>query len=241
MDRTPPTIFDRRRLAAKWRRATARQSRKDAASYLPDSMAEDIADRLSFMQRDTSDALVVGGPEGWMEDAQHAALELFDDETPHSGGYDLFVHLLGLGMVNDLPGALIHARNALTQDGLFIAAFPGTGSLPVMRQLTLVADGDRPAARMHPQVDIRAGTALLERAGFRKQVVDSYPLKVRYSALDRLIADLRDQGMTSSLASPAPPITRAGWERAQHAFDSLRDEDGKVTETFEILVLTGWR
>ena len=144
-------------------------------------------------------------------------------------------------MVNDLPGALIHAHAALRDGGLFIAAFPGAGSLPVLRQLALAADGDRPAARIHPQVDIRAGTALLERAGFARQVVDSYPLKVRFSSLDRIISDLRDHGLTASLASPAPPITRTGWQRACEAFDALREDDGKVTETFEILVLTGWR
>ena len=241
MDRAPPTIFDRRKAAAKWRRARSRQAHAEAATFLRDTMADDIADRLAFMQLAPTSALVVGAAPEWMSDAEHAQLGKFDEETPHEGSHDLIVHLRGLGIVNDLPGALIHARHALTEEGLFIAAFPGAGSCPVLRQLTLEADGERPAARMHPQVDIRAGTALLERAGFRKQVVDSYPLKVRYSALDRLISDLRDQGLTSSLATASPPITRAGWQRARDAFDALRDEDGKVTETFEILVLTGWR
>ena len=102
----------------------------------------------------------------------------FDEEQPGpSSRFDLIVHLLGLGMVNDLPGALIHARIALAEGGLFIAAFPGAGSLPALRRIVLAADGDRPAARIHPQVDSRAGTALLERAGFKRQVVDSYPFE----------------------------------------------------------------
>jgi len=149
--------------------------------------------------------------------------------------------LINLRTSKVLPEDEVDHLTSLIDGGLFVAAFPGAGSLPVLRQLMLAADGDRPAARIHPQIDNRAGTALLERALFKRQVVDSYPLKVRYSSLDQLVSDLRDHGLTSSLASPAPPLTRTGWKRAREAFDALREDDGKVTETFEILVLTGWR
>nr|WP_298927752.1 methyltransferase [uncultured Erythrobacter sp.] len=250
MERAPPRIFDRQRAAAKWKRARSRQSSIDAANYLTKALADDIAERLDFMQFDPANAMVAGGGADELSlrlssgvgKLETAALGDLDEEQPiATATYDLYVHLLGLGTVNDLPGALIHARNSLAEGGLFVAAFPGAGSVPTLRQLALAADGDRPAARIHPQVDIRAGTALLERAGFSRQVVDSYPLKVRFGELETLISDLRDHGLTSSLASPAPPITREGWRRASELFDSLRDEDGKVTETFEILVLTGWR
>ncbi len=166
----------------------------------------------------------------------------FEEEQPGpSAMFDLIIHLLGLGHVNDLPGALIHARNALKDDGLFIAAFPGAGSQPVLRQLALAADGERPAARMHPLVDNQAASGLLQRAGFKRQVVDSYPIRVRFLSFQRMLSDLRDHGLTRSLASPASPITREGLNRAEAAFDALRDDDGKVTEVFEILTLTGWR
>ena len=105
----------------------------------------------------------------------------------------------------------------------------------------LAADGDRPAARIHPQVDNRAATALLERAGFARQVVDSVTLKASYRSLDRLLDDLREQGLNSALLSPAPYLGKAGLARTREAFDSLKDSEGRVTETFEILTLTGWR
>ena len=56
-----------------------------------------------------------------------------------------------------------------------------------------------------------------------------------------MLSDLRDHGLTGSLSSPSPPISKAGYQRARDAFDEARDSDGKVTETFEMLVLTGWR
>lgn len=249
MNRAPPRIFDRRRSAAKWARARARQA-SGGAAYLAETMAEDVLERLDFMRFDPSRALIIGdvshtlhtelsergvqGSIGFLGD--------FDEEQPGPAErFDLIVHLLGLGIVNDLPGALIHARNALTEGGLFIAAFPGAGSLCALREIALTADRDRPAARIHPQVDNRAGTALLERAGFRRQVVDSYPIRVRFSSLERMIADLRDHGLTSSLADPGPALTHDWLTRARGQFDAMRDDEGKITETFEVLTLTGWR
>ena len=250
MSSAPPTIFSRTQSAAKWDRSRDRQRLHGGAAYLSDTIADDILDRLEFMRFEPSKVLVVGDATLRLSkaltekgaDGRAGHLGKFDEEQPGpSQEFDLIVHLMGLGHVNDLPGALIHARNALKDGGLFIAGFPGAGSLPVLRQLALAADGERPAARMHPMVDNRAGTALLERAGFSRQVVDSFPIRVRFPSLDRMISDLRDQGLTRSLASPAPPLSRAGWERAKKLFESLREEDGKVVETFEILTLTGWR
>lgn len=250
MNRSPPTIFARWRAAAKFARARARQSNPNAAHYLLDTIAEDLLDRFAFMRFEPSRALLIGDTTDRLRSAlaekgttgQVELLGEFDEETPGPRAeFELIAHILGLGMVNDLPGALIHARNALIEGGLFVGAFPGAGSLPKLRQIALAADDDLPAARIHPQVDNRAGTALLERAGFSRQVVDAYPVNVRFSSLDRMISDLRDHGLTASLASPAPALTRDWHSRALEAFDALRDEEGKVTETFEILVLTGWR
>jgi hypothetical protein len=72
-------------------------------------------------------------------------------------------------------------------------------------------------------------------------VVDTHRLTVRYSSLDQLIHDLRDQGLTSALADPAPPLGKAALQRARAAFLRQADADGKVSETFEIITLTGRR
>lgn len=247
---TVPVIFNRARTAAKWARARARQAGHSGATYLTDTIAKDVIERLDFMRFETQAPLIVGDAGNVMPAALDtkgirgniARLGELDEEQPGPPEmFDLIVHMLGLAMVNDLPGALIHARNSLAPGGLFIGAMPGAGSVPVLRQLALAADGDRPAARIHPQIDIRAATGLLERAGFKRQVVDSYPLRVRFPSLERMINDLRDHGLTASLSSTSPPLTRAGWSRALELFDTLREDDGKVVETFEILVLTGWR
>jgi hypothetical protein len=102
----------------------------------------------------------------------------------------------------------------------------------------LAGDGARAAARMHPAVDVRAGGQLLQRVGWAKPVVDCHSISVSYPSLDRLVADLRAQGLGSVLASPAPSLGKTALERARAAFLA---GDERVTEQFEVLTLSGWK
>ena len=217
-------------------------------TWLFDAMQEDIAERIDFMRFEPSDAALVGAQTAQLSslfEAKGARVQTFadvDEETPLPvEALDLLISLARLDTVNDLPGALIHSRNALVPGGLMIAQIVGAGSLSTLRQIMLSADAERPAARIHPQIDDRAATALLQRAGFAKQVVDTHRLTVRYSSLNRLVQDLREQALSSVLLSPAPLLGKAALARAQAKFDDLREDDGKVTETFNILTLTAWR
>lgn len=240
----PPQIFARqRKLAASRRRINAQGD-----LFLFDEMAEDMLDRLDFMRVEPKRVLLIGS-EGTnlAEQLSGMASEVvapdpltFNEEQPWPVGFDVIASLGRLDRVNDLPGALIHMRNALAPGGIAIASFLGAGSLPRLRAALLAADGDRPAARMHPMVDTRAAAQLMQRAGFSRQVVDSQGIDVRYGSLDRLVADLRAHGLTNQLSSAPPPLTRESWHRARQAF-SAAGSGGKTTERFEFLTLTGWK
>jgi SAM-dependent methyltransferase len=245
MASTPPIVFTpARRLAAR-RRMLALQRRPDAPRYLIDDMIEDIADRLGFLRVEPKRALVIGD---WTTDlATTVPAEVlepvagFDEERPlPTAGFDFIASLGTLDTVNDLPGALVHLRNALAPGGLMLASFVGAGSLPQLRAAMLVADGERPAPRLHPAIDVRAGGQLLQRAGFADPVVDSRTLSVSFRSLDGLVADLRAQGLTSVLARGGPPLGRAALDRAREAF-AAAGENGRTVERFEILTLSGWR
>jgi hypothetical protein len=54
-----------------------------------------------------------------------------------------------------------------------LASIMAAGSLPALRSIMLAADGDRPAARMHPAVDVRSGAQLLQRVGLGNPVADA--------------------------------------------------------------------
>ena len=251
----PPTIFAPHRRIALRRRMRALQRRDDAARFVIDDMVDDVLDRLAFLRHVPARALVVGDFTGALATALGAqgvavtradpapgnAELAIDEEQPlrFADGFDLIASLGTLDTINDLPGALIHLRRALAPDGLAIVAMPGAGCLPITRAVMLAADGDRPAPRIHPQVDVRAGGQLLQRAGFADPVVDSHSLTVSYRNFERLVGDLRAQGLSACLARGGAPLGKAALARARAAFAALA-RDGRVTETFEILTLSGW-
>lgn len=256
MVQSPPTIFSPSRRAANRRRMRRLHHQADAARFVAADMAEDVLERLAFLRHEPKNALVIGDIAGELAAALESAgcavtradpapardERAIEEEQPWPfSGFELVASLGTLDTVNDLPGALIHMRNALAPGGLAIASFIGAGSLPVLRQAMMTADGDRPAARMHPLVDVRAGGQLLQRAGLARPVADSRTLRVRYGSLERLVGDLRAQGLGSALASVPPPLGREALDRAREAFIAAADETGRVTETFEILTLSGWR
>ena len=244
-----PTIFaEQRRLARLHRSAARLHAAPDAARFLVDDMAEDMIDRLGFVRHSPARALIIGSPSDTLVDyLRHGGAAVETDPAanpaePIAGAPFDFIGVLGqLDAVNDLPGALIHLRNALTPGGLVIVSFIGGQSLPALRAAMLAAEPDRPAARLHPMVDARAAPALLQRAGWKDPVVDTHTLAVRYSSIDRLVSDLRDQGLGNALAKPAASLGRAALVRARAAFAARAEADGKVTETFEIVTLTGRR
>jgi len=231
------------------RRAIAARSNPDAAPFVLEAMAEDILDRLGFIRFEPRRVLIIGDwadvlapalRQGGATVMQREPGDFLEEAPIEDAPFDLIVSLQVLDTVNDLPGALIHARHALAQGGLLMASFLGVGSLPALRGAMLAADGDRPAARIHPQIDTRAGASLLQRAGFSRQVADSNVIRASYRSLMRLVQDLRWQGLTSTLRSRAPAVTRAGLQRAETEFLAEADDQGRVTESFEIVTLTGW-
>ncbi|MEZ5682487.1 MAG: methyltransferase domain-containing protein [Erythrobacter sp.] len=246
----PPRIFSRERRIANLRRARVRQSQRDAARYIFDDMVEDVLERLEFMRLEPRQVLVVGDLTGTLAlslrgsgaHVEELDVASFDEEQPlDSGPYDLIVSLSSLDRVNDLPGALLHLRNALADDGLLIASIIGAGSLPHLRQAMIMAQPDRPEPRMHPLVDNAAASALLQRAMFARQVVDSRTLTVSFGSLERLVQDLRDQGLGNALERPGSPLGGDGLALARAAFMKSANRHGRVLEVFEILTLTGWK
>ncbi|VVT15959.1 methyltransferase [Erythrobacter sp. EC-HK427] len=248
--KSPPCIFSPTRKLARKRRAAVLADRGEPAWFLIEAMADDLFDRLGFLRLQPARILAEGFGASvfcespWEHDAcfdggwQHD----FDDPLPYtSATYDLAASVNSLGTVNDLVGALIQMRELLVPGGLAMASFVGGQSLGKLRRAMFEAEPDRAAPRMHPMIDPRSCPELLGRAGWADPVVDSYTLTARYSSLDRLVQDLREQALGNVLATAAPPLGRSGLERARAAFLAQADADGKVSETFEIITLTGRR
>jgi len=244
----PPLIFAPSRRLATRRRGHRLQQAADAPRYLIADMVEDMAERLAFLRVEPRRSLVIGDWTGGLaqtlshfgEVTAAEPVEGFDEERPFPfEAFDFIASLGTLDTVNDLPGALIHIRKALAPGGLMIASFIGAGSLPHLRAAMMAAESDRPGPRVHPQVDVRAGGQLLQRAGFADPVIDSRGLDVSFRSLDGLVGDLRAMGLTNVLARPGPPLGKAALDRARAAF-AAAGSNGRTLERFEILTLSGW-
>jgi SAM-dependent methyltransferase len=252
--------FDRQVRRLRRNRASARHA---GADYLHKMAADELLDRLSMVKRDFRRALDLGCGGGYVTeqlrakglevvpaDAGHlfaraaGGVQCDEDRLPFAdGSFDLVLSVGVLDGVNDLPGALTLIRRALQPDGLFLAAFAGAGSLPRLRRAMLEADATQGIAspRIHPQIDIRAAGDLLTRAGFTLQVADAIGIDVRFPNLLKLVGDLRSMGATNILgARSRTPIARHGLAAAMAAFEADADADGKTSERFEIIYLTGW-
>lgn len=252
--KAPPTIFAPHRRHALRRRMLTLQALPDAPRYLIEDIIEDVLERIGFVRLEPARALVIGDYTGALarslrargtEVTQAEPALGFEEEAPYPAdypvaGFDLIASLGTLDTVNDLPGALLHARKALATGGMLIASFPAANSLPATRDIMLAADAERPAPRLHPAVDVRAGAQLLQRTLFADPVADQRAVKVRFSSLSRLLGDLRAQGLSNVLTDAGPPLGKSGLARAIAAFETAA-QDGRVTETFEILTLSGWK
>ncbi|WP_299326861.1 methyltransferase domain-containing protein [Parasphingopyxis sp.] len=257
MDSAPAdTPFDRALRRVRRDRAAARWAEH---AFLQAHMAAELLERLAMVQRDFSRALILGyaGEElperlsamgidtvtadpGYRLARGAGGVQCDEDRLPFAdASFDLVLSAGTLDTVNDLPGALALIRRSLKPDGLFLGAFLGSGSLPMLRRAMMEGDltGDISAPRIHPQIDIRAAGDLLGRAGFALQVADGETLTVRYPGLMRLVSDLR--GSASSSLLRGPPPTRMALAAAHAVFEAQQSE-GKTAETFEIVYLTGW-
>lgn len=245
--------------------------RRDRAARLPgDSRfllhraADELIERLDLVARPFADALDLGCGDDYLgaklrergvavtsldAGALFAAgargSQSDEDRLPFAEArFDLVVSVGTLDTVNDLPGALIQARRALRPDGLFLAALTGAGSLPRLRSALRAAEEAEnlpSAARLHPQIDVRAAGDLLVRAGFALPVADDEQLEVRYSGLAALVADLRGMAAANLLAErPRRPFGRIGYAAAAAAYAAQADADGRTAEQIHILHLSGW-
>lgn len=256
MTTTPPVIFDRdaRRLR---RDRLARQG----PSPLEAGIADELIERLDAVKRTFGTALVINTGTGVLASAltqRGIAVSETDhgtvfaatssgilcdedrlDVTPRR--YDLVIMPGGLDTVDDVPGALIAARRALCDGGLFLACLMGSPSLPVLREAVAAADAleDRSIARIHPQIDVRAAGDLLVRTGFALPVTDAETLKLSYPSLDRLVEDVRHAGLTNVLVHRRT-VSRRWRDAARVAFQTKASDNGQIIETVTLLVLTGW-
>ena len=252
-----PRIFDR----ALYARRRARAARMEADRFLLTEAAEQLAERLSAVQRRfkhglelsaraQSAAILAPYAENWTHTRQATeegdGLVADEEALPYAPeSFDLVISVLSLHTVNDLPGALIQIRRVLKPDGLFLAALFGGETLHELREAfmageTAMQGGVSP--HVSPFADVRALGGLLQRAGFALPVADNERLTVHYRQFETLAADLRTLGETNALSQRSKRPLRRDVLAASlaHYAAAHGDPEGRFRATFDVITLTGW-
>ena len=252
MNTSPPKLFDEKALAFAKSRARKRQARR-GGSFLYQRAAQDAASRLEDIQRQFKHAVMIGAQDGRnlfkSEISSDRIPETFDyvqSGDQLTDKYDLIISLLELQSDDALPETLMRFRHHLSPDGLLLVAQIGGESLTELRQSLYGTDqvilgGATP--RIFPMVDYSQAAMLLGKIGLALPVVDTDRITVFYSALENLISDLRDLGLSNSLiARDKRSLPKAWWVKLNEIYAQhfSREDDGKLKATFEILWLTGW-
>lgn len=231
--------------------------------FLYERAFSDCLDRISILQRSFDRALLIGCPDpDWparlaelasgvdvrdpgalFAGAARGRTIVEDSWAPEREAHDLVVDIGTLDTVNDLHPALIAARCSLKPGGFFIGALSGADTLPQLRAAMRAADAVTgvASAHVHPRIEASALAALLSAAGFANAVVDVDRVQVSYRSLNGLIRDLRAMGATNTLS--ARSRTSVSMRAAAAAVRNFANagQDGRTTETFEILHFACWK
>lgn len=254
-------VFDRALLMKRRQRAVTRFA---AHNFLYTEVGERLMERLGEIRRDFPHALNLGALDGSLTqqlqqrpDIQRiTSLEACAGFAPtvvgeeellpfHGSTFDLIISNLTLQWVNDLPGALIQAAQALKPDGLFMASLVGGDTLVELRTCLMEAELELTGsmtARTSPLTEVRDAGGLLQRAQLALPVVDRETITVTYAHPYRLIEDLRGMAATHvPLREERRPLRRDVLGLAQSLYQKrFADSEGRVPATFEILYLAGW-
>jgi SAM-dependent methyltransferase len=266
MENAVETLFDHVLIDMHRRRALA--SPGPRADFLLDIAANELAERLSVVERHFERAVELHGHTGLAARAIAATGKVGTVERIETGAdfaasresvtvapfealplepesANLIVSPLSLHLTNDTPGVFVQIRRALKPDGLFLAAIPGAGTLQELREVLLAAESEitgGASPRVIPFPDVREIGALLQRGGFALPVTDKETYTVRYDSIFPLMKDLRSMGMANPLAGRSrKPLTRRVFLRAAELYaERFADPDGRIRASFSIIYLSGW-
>lgn len=246
----PAPLFDRALGLAR-----AARKRKAEPNILTATIAEELAERLAFVNRRFELACLIAAEphviaarledSGQVKRAEMRLPAAGDDLELPQARYDAIFSVLDLQTVNDVPGALIQMRRALKPDGFLLACLFAGDTLMELRQSWLAAEtavmgGVSP--RVAPMIDVRELGGLLQRAGLALPVADLDRTIVRYADAVALIHEIRELGLSNMLIgrSRTPVSRRLMVAAVNHYQQHFADADGRIRTTVEVAWLTGW-
>ncbi len=132
---------------------------------------------------------------------------------------------------------LIEFARVLRSDGLVLFTTFGPDTLVELRRAWRSVDEQ---IHVHGFIDMHDLGDLVARAGLSEPVMDVDRLEIRYSSLERLIADLRETGAVNSASGrPAGLMGRGRWQAFEDALRAGPGDD-PIGVTVELVFGQAW-
>lgn len=190
-------------------------NKKRAAQNLCNSefyhfICEDIIERISGLKGNFDNILVINAP---IQDKIHTLLaerfpksnvkfvSLYENKL-ESEKYDMIISPFGLHWFFDVQNFLQEIRKLLNANGIFIANFPGGGSLQNLRHKLIEVESLFEAnhtPHIIPFIRFDDMVPLLQQAGYAENIIDMESLELIYDSPLALMQDLKKYGESNIL------------------------------------------
>tara|TARA_B100000686_G_scaffold240186_1_gene248650 strand:- start:3298 stop:4089 length:792 start_codon:yes stop_codon:yes gene_type:complete len=162
-----------------------------------------------------------------------------------NNSFNLIFSILGLNIVNDLPGVLKQIYNSLKHNGLFIAAFWGQGTIAPLSESLAYADEKILGglySRTYPFCDIKTLGNLMQRAGFNDSLADLEKIIFKYKNIKDLLIDIRELGEKNILTSRKKTFTpKSIFKEAENFLIKKYSNNSNFSMPFNIIFVSGWK
>jgi hypothetical protein len=225
----------------------------DAMVLLDERVAEELQDRIGYINRAFESTLVIApradgfvkalGATGKFKHIVCATPTVSDNLNLAATSHDGIISLLDLHAVNDVPGYMAQIANALLPDGLAMFAFFAGETLRELREAWLDAEqqvtgGASP--RVAPMIDLRESGGLLQRAGLALPVADVDRATIRYGDAMSLMREIKALGFANCLVGRSRNVLSPRL-LFQAATSYPPDTDGRISATVEIAWAMAWK
>ena len=221
-----PSLLDQRQVRRGFDRAAAGF---DAAAALPGEVRARLLGSLDYLD-DTVPAVVLDLGSG----TGHAAAAM-KKRWPKS---QVLALDLSLAWMEYLPAVFAGLRRVLRPGGLLLCSSFGPETLG---ELQAAFTGEHEPPQPIPLLPIAGFGDAMVAAGFRDPVLDRDLFTLTWPDLRALLRELRATGMGNALARRRRGLTGRGrFAAASAACEALRDEQGRLPSTWEVIYAHAW-
>lgn len=242
----------------------------DSAAFFQNEVADRLLERLNYIKLNPAVILDLGAGTGYSikkleqryKKAKLIALDLAENMLHHAKqekkwfdrkrficsdaeslpfkneSVDLIFSNLMLHWCNNIPQAIAEIHRILKPDGLLLFSTLGPDTLFELRESWQKVDQE---IHVHSFSDMHLLGDELQRSQFKDPVMDMEYITVHYNDVKKIFLDLKDLGTQNIATQRVRGLTgKKKFDRFVHFYEQLRNEEGFIPLTYEVVYGTAW-